>query len=83
MDGNYTLNSGRIPYWNILKNLSDNVKLELISLLSDSLLQREVKAKDEHWADQFAGLWRDDRTTESIIKDIRTSRTKNRVIESL
>lgn len=56
MDGNYTLNSGRIPYWNILKNLSDNVKLELISLLSDSLLHREVKAKDEHWADQFAGL---------------------------
>ena len=46
MDGNYTLNSGRIPYWNILKNLSDNVKLELISLLSDSLLHREVKAKD-------------------------------------
>ena len=77
MDGNYTLDSGRIPYWNILKNLSDNVKLELISLLSDSLLHREVKAKD----DQFAGLWRDDRTTESIIKDIRTSRTKNREIE--
>ena len=36
------------------------------------------KAKTETgWADRFAGAWKDSRSTEEIIRDIRESRTPN------
>ena len=67
-------------YWSVLKNLSSDVKLELISRLSKSLLSKDQIA-DEDWASQFAGKWKDSRSAESIIEDIRSSRTSNREIE--
>lgn len=63
---------------NMLKGASDEVKLKLISFLSDSLLKARGK---ERWADQFAGAWKDSRSAEEIIADIRNVRTSNREIE--
>ena len=56
-------------YWPKLKDLSDDVKLELISLLSTSMLQT-----DNDWVSSFAGKWEDDRTTEEILDDIYSAR---------
>jgi hypothetical protein len=64
-------------YWSELKDLSDNVKLELITLLSSSMTRSEKEKKadaDKGWTEKFAGKWQDDRTSEEIIEDIRASR---------
>ncbi len=57
-------------YWSELANLSNDVKLELISLLSASIRLHI----DEDWTEGFAGKWQDDRTTEEIIDDIHEAR---------
>lgn len=67
-------------YWSILKNLSSDMKLELISRLSKSLLSKD-QTIDDNWVSQFSGAWKDSRSAESIIADIRNSRTLNREIE--
>ena len=67
-------------YWSILKNLSSDMKLELISRLSKSLLSKD-QSIDDICDSQFAGEWKDSRSAESIIEDIRNSRTSNREIE--
>ena len=48
-------------YWSELKDLSDNVKLELITLLSSSMTH----------------VWKDSRSAEDIVEDIRAARTAN------
>ena len=60
-------NSAR--YWYELKDLSNDVKLELISLLSSSM-----RHSTEDRTESFAGKWEDDRSTEEIIDDIRSAR---------
>jgi hypothetical protein len=62
-------------YWYELKDLSNNVKLELITLLSSSMSVAEADtAEDKNWTKSFAGKWQDDRTSDEIIDDIRASR---------
>ncbi len=56
-------------YWDKLKDLSNDVKLELISMLSFSLVH-----PSEDWTESFAGKWQDDRTTEEIIDEIHAAR---------
>ncbi len=68
-------------YWNMLKDLSSEVKLELISKLSTSLLVKEQTTENIGWASQFAGHWADNRDVEEILDDIRSARTSNREIE--
>lgn len=68
-------------YWNMLKNLSEDVKLELISKLSASLLASRKEEHSENWASCFSGGWKDSREAEEIISDIRSARTNNREIE--
>ena len=68
-------------YWNMLKNLNEDVKLELISKLSTSLLTKKKKVKSENWASSFSGAWEDNREVEDIVADIRSARTNNREIE--
>ena len=65
-------------YWSELKDLSNGVKLELITLLSNSVAN-SVSAHVEHkgWTKSFAGRWQDDRSAEEIIEDIRASRNAN------
>jgi len=67
-------------YWNMLKNLNEEVKLELISKLSASLLNSKQKEQTENWASSFSGAWEDSRDAEDIISDIRNVRTNNREI---
>lgn len=78
MDSNVlTISPSSAKYWSELKDLSDNVKLELITLLSSSMVQYHPKEKDDHWADRFVGAWIDSRTAEEIVDDIRSMRTTN------
>ncbi len=81
-----SLNGGRMSsniYWNMLKGLSSDIKLELISRLSASLVTpNEAKVETNvPWTIQLAGRWHDSRSTEDILSDIRESRTSNREIE--
>ena len=68
-------------YWATLKDLSNDVKLELISLLSTSM-----RKTDEDWTESFAGKWQDERSTEEITDDIRAARNahmKEGIIERM
>jgi hypothetical protein len=65
----------------MLSSVSDDVKLLIINRLSESLLKKE-KGKRTSIKDSF-GAWKDDRSAEEIIADIRNSRTLGtRYIES-
>ena len=64
-------------YWSELKDLSNGVKLELISLLSSSMVKEATKDAGNHWADRFCGSWQDSRSAEEIVEDIRKRRTTN------
>ena len=65
-------------YWSELKDLSNSVKLELITLLSSSVAQSVSEPSNEKgWTKSFAGRWQDDRTAEEVIEDIRNSRNAN------
>ena len=71
-------------YWSELKDLSDNIKLELIALLSGSMVKnRKEEDDDGHWADQFCGVWDDSRSAEEIVDDIRSMRTRNTTLEEI
>lgn len=65
---------------NMLESANDEVKLQLISFLSTSLLKKE-KAEKGDWAKEFSGAWEDSRSAEEIIDDIRRDRTKNKEIK--
>ncbi|MCD8181810.1 MAG: hypothetical protein LUE99_00555 [Bacteroides sp.] len=71
-------------YWNMLKDLSAEIKLELISKLSASLLIKKKNTKTAEkadWVSQFAGVWKDVRSADDIIEDIYNSRSTNSEIE--
>ena len=62
-------------YWSELKDLSNSVKLELITLLSKSVANSVSEPSiDKGWTKSFAGRWQDERTAEEIIEDIHASR---------
>lgn len=48
-----------VNYWNMLKSLSSDVKLELIARLSSSLTRAKASAKPVT-ASRFYGIWNDD-----------------------
>jgi hypothetical protein len=68
-------------YWSELKDLSDNVKLELITLLSSSMTHPEEEEEKTEprkgWASRFSGKWKDSRSAEEIVADIHAARTNN------
>ena len=68
-------------YWNLLKNLSADVKIDQIARLSNSLLNQDKPVENKQWASAFAGKWIDTRTAEEIIDDIREARTSNEEID--
>lgn len=62
-------------YWSMLKNLSDDVKIELIAKLSNSLLsskKKEVVSSASH----FYGVWKDSEPADAdeLAKEVRASR---------
>lgn len=58
-------------------------KLELITLLSSSMVNDEDEVKDAKditgtgWADRFCGAWKDSRSADEIVDEIRSMRTEN------
>ena len=68
-------------YWNMLKNLGADVKLDLIAKLSASLIDSDEKVATSNWALDMAGRWDDCRDTDDRVADIRASRSTNRDIE--
>ncbi len=61
-------------YFNFLKNFDVKAKKRLILKLEESIENDTVKKFDNH---AMAGAWIDDRTSDEIIEDIRSSRIDN------
>ena len=68
-------------YWEMLKDLSSDIKLELIAKLSASLVAKDNTSDTSNLTSEFVGRWEDDRTADEVIEDIRGARTSNREIE--
>lgn len=59
-------------YWNLLKHLSDDTKINLITLLSDSLRK---KTREPISASDFYGIWGNDNVdTDEFVKELRDAR---------
>ncbi|MFD2161062.1 hypothetical protein ACFSJU_01565 [Paradesertivirga mongoliensis] len=69
-------------YFELLKHLSSDSKLELINRLSNSLKSKSESKKKNDLKASF-GAFITDQTAEEIIADIRSSRTFNREIADL
>lgn len=69
-------------YWGMIKNLSADVRLELISRISNSLKSEETTEKPDSWKLLF-GAFKSKQSADEIIDDLRKSRYSNREIESL
>lgn len=63
-------------YWSLIKNASEEVKLALISKLSNSLISRRSKSEHCVSAADFAGMWHDDAypDADEMAKEIREAR---------
>lgn len=74
MDVSITNNNANM-YWNVLKDLSSEVKLELIARLSNSLLNNKEKAKSIS-ANHFYGVWKDEDSIDADLlnEEIKASR---------
>ena len=62
-------------YWNLLKNLSNDVKLELIAKLSNSLVHKTKEQPIS--ASRFYGVWSDDdfrMSSDELVAEIKESR---------
>jgi len=75
------------PYWGMVKGLSDNMKLELVTLLIDSVRTHPVSTAIEEQERErgfrnLAGCWVDDHDDdiETIIREGRAARNANRTI---
>lgn len=65
----------------MLKNLDSDIELRLMKQVSVSLLAEDDTPDTPNWTSEFAGRWKDDRTADEVIEDIRGARTSNREIE--
>ncbi len=69
-------------YLELLSNLNDASKLEIISRLSLSMQRKEEVEKEEQVsASMFYGVFEGSETAEELINDIRDARVFNRKIE--
>lgn len=76
-----TLNNSSLKkYLNLLRNLDLRSKKKIVQELSDAI---KNSGKD-NGSDFFSlfGAWEDDRNTDEIIKDIKSSRVNSRDIEN-
>ena len=55
-------------YWEMLKDLSSDIKLELIAKLSASLVAKDNTSDTSNWTSEFVGRWEDDRTADEVIR---------------
>ena len=55
-------------YWEMLKDLSSDIKLELIAKLSASLVAKDNTSDTSNWTSEFVGRWK------MIVRQMRLSR---------
>ena len=72
--------SSRPSLWGRFAGVSDTMKRELATYLLNSLSPRRQAIQKKTWANVFAGAWKDHRTPEESVDDIRNSRSNNREI---
>lgn len=79
--GSLTISSKILEkYFGYLKNLDNKAKKSLIVKLTESM---EIKPKKEFDPKSIFGAWVDNRTSDEIIEDIRTSRVEKNNTEIL
>ena len=66
-------------YWDELKNLSNDEKLQIIMLLSSSMRKKDkVDEKSDHYTQKmlsrFSGAWVGEESPEAIIENINSSK---------
>jgi hypothetical protein len=66
-------------YLALLKNMSADMRLELIAKLSASLKSTVSK---KHTVDYYNGIWNSSESAEEIIENIRNARVSTRQIEN-
>ena len=59
-------------YWEMLKSLSDDIKLRLATRLTVSVVAGKVTHRDktQDMIEKHMGKWKDERSTDKIIKDM-------------
>lgn len=64
-------------YWRLLRNLSDEVKIGLISLLSKSLRKKPAEASDttDLFLEKFYGKWKGNASADEVISAIYETRS--------
>lgn len=70
-------------YWNLLKFLSDDIKLALIAKLSNSLVAKSKEKTTS--ASDFYGVWKDsdfNMSSDELVKEIKASRTFKDEVEA-
>lgn len=83
----YNNNSSIMHYWGLVKNLDDNLKLELVSMLISSMRLSSVDGEEEREKGfrSLSGCWANDHgddDIEAIIRKDRENRRGNRIIPS-
>ena len=77
------LNFNIVSWWSILKNLNNDIKLELASRLIESMKKPRSPVKENDDWMQLYGSWNDmEQSAEEFAEFIRSSRLTNRQIES-
>lgn len=63
-------------YWELLKSLSDDVKLRLATRLTASVVESKKKSasRTEEMLDKYCGAWKGEQTAEEIIENISKGR---------
>ncbi|MCD7923409.1 MAG: hypothetical protein LUI85_01405 [Bacteroides sp.] len=67
-------------YWEMLKSLSDEVKLRLATRLTASVIEGKANSADktEEMLRKHFNVWKDDRSAERIIEDLYASRQSSK-----
>lgn len=71
-----------VPYWNMIKDSSREVKETLLNMLYISLDEESINVED-NGVNFLSGTWEDNRSSEEIIADIRHARTSNKDVCTL
>lgn len=79
-----------IKYWEMLKNLSDTVKMELIAMLSNSVVYKGKAEKTELTEEErkrellsLAGCWADDPEDAALMEDAIKDGRKNEFMREI
>ncbi|MEN9447608.1 MAG: hypothetical protein RJA25_898 [Bacteroidota bacterium] len=73
-------NSTASVYYDLLSNLNESSKIELIAHLSNSIINKKQQTTKP--LEDLFGAWKSKETAEEIIAEIRKSRVSKRIIES-